>query len=303
MDNLQKLLKLPLVLEVKRIKLTKSVREELGLWGRNAISNNKKIFVYRIVYKSVGKKIVGYIVEPKKGTKLPCIIWNRGGSRDFGMMKHSYFFNDYYTIASLASRGYVVFITQYPGVDGGEGLDKMGSDDDLQSILDFYKIIKSYKRIDSTKIGMEGFSRGGMMTYMCLSKVKWIRAAVVGAASCDEINASKFRKGWDEHQKNIYGGSLAERKKRSAICWTDKFSKKTPILIMHGTSDWRVDPNCSLQMAKKLHGKIPYRLIMFEGADHGLNDFREEYQRQVFEWFDRFLKKNEKLPNIKPHGP
>ncbi len=56
-------------------------------------------------------------------------------------------------------------------------------------------------------------------------------------------------------------------------------------------------------MAKKLHGKIPYRLIMFEGADHGLNDFREEYQRQVFEWFDRFLKKNEKLPNIKPHGP
>ncbi len=101
----------------------------------------------------------------------------------------------------------------------------------------------------------------------------------------------------------MYGSSLEESKKRSAIYFADKFSKKTPILIMHGTADWRVDPKDSIKLAEKLYdNKLPYRLVMFEGADHGLREYHEESSNMLYQWFDRFLKKEDNLPNLEPHG-
>lgn len=237
-DNLNKLKKIPQIIEVKRLQLTDKIRKLLGpFWAKEADKNKNKIFVYRIIYKSKGKKIVGYIVEPRKGNNLPCIIWNRGGSRDFGSIRIGQLFGNHYTIAPLAIEDYIVIATQYPGVAGGEGIDNWGDDLGMASILDLYKILRNYKRADHTRVGMFGHSRGGCMTYMSLAKVKWIKAAVVGAAPTNEIRSSKWRKGWAEHQKRIYSSSIKEKKKRSAIFWANKINKKTPILIMHGTAD------------------------------------------------------------------
>ena len=81
-----------------------------------------------------------------------------------------------------------------------------------------------------------------------------------------------------------------------------KFSKTTPILIMHGTADWRVNPEDSLDLSKEfLKFKIPYRLIMFEGADHSISEFENTKNQMCIDWFNRFLKKGEKLPDLKPH--
>lgn len=101
----------------------------------------------------------------------------------------------------------------------------------------------------------------------------------------------------------MYGGSLAERKKRSAIYWANKLYKKTPLLIMHGTADWRVNPLDSIHLAEKLYeNQVPYRLVVFEGTDHALNENAKTAEMLTFEWFERFLKKDEKLPVLKPHG-
>jgi len=82
-----------------------------------------------------------------------------------------------------------------------------------------------------------------------------------------------------------------------------KMSKKTPCLIMHGTADWRVSPDESYNMANAFQKeKIPYRLVMFEGADHGLTEFKEESYGMIRLWFDRYLKNEEELPDLKPHG-
>ena len=141
------------------------------------------------------------------------------------------------------------------------------------------------------------------MTYMCLAKVKWIKAAVVGAGKTDEVKAPKFRKGWRETQIDLYGGSRSEQIKRSALYWPERLSKKTPLLIMHGTADWRVNPLDSIRLSQELlKHQVPFRLIMFEGGDHGLTEFKKEKNQLTFEWFDRFLKQREKLPVLKPHG-
>jgi len=48
--------------------------------------------------------------------------------------------------------------------------------------------------------------------------------------------------------------------------------------------------------------KIPYRLLMMEGADHGMTEYKSEVNKLTREWFNRFLVQNEKLPVLTPHG-
>lgn len=94
-----------------------------------------------------------------------------------------------------------------------------------------------------------------------------------------------------------------ELTKRSAIKWADKFPKDLPILMLHGNADWRVKPEQSLKLALELEKfRIPYRLIMFEGGDRGISEHRDEVNKQVLNWFDRYLKNAETLPNMKYHG-
>ncbi|MFM2357398.1 MAG: hypothetical protein RJA61_135 [Candidatus Parcubacteria bacterium] len=302
MNHSLKILKtIPLILDVKKISLHLGIREKLGdqLWEK-AVSNSKKINIYRIIYKSGGNKVVGFIIEPRKNSaKLPCIIWNRGGTGDFGSIKQGQLFLE---LGKFAKEGYLVIASNYSGSPGSEGVDDMGGKN-LINILDLYKILKIHPCVDIKRIGMYGWSRGGMMTYMCLAKVRWIKVAIIGAGPTDEIEAPQFRKGWREHQIGIYGESREEQIKRSALYWPEKFSKKTPLLMMHGTADWRVNPADSICLAEKLYkNKVPFRLVMFEGGDHGLNDFKDEVDRLEIEWFEKYLKHGEKWPSLKPHG-
>jgi len=298
-DNLEKIKKLPLILKVRKINLKEVSNAMVPEVLKKARKINAKVFAYRIVYKSQGHKVVGYIVEPRKGRKLPSVIWNRGGSVNFGAIKLEQLFTK---IADFAKHGYLTIATQYSGAGGSEGKDKFGGSE-IRDVLNLYKILKGYKRSDISKVGMYGISRGGLMVYLSLARVKWLKAAVAISAPTDQISAVKFRKGWKEHQKNMYGGRLKESKKRSPIYWTEKFHKKTPLLIMHGTADWRVNPMDSVRLAKKLYEKkVPYRLIIFEGADHAISEYLKIRNEYTFDWLDRFLKRKEKLPLLKMHG-
>ncbi len=300
-DNSKILEKIPSIIEVKRLFFTKELEGLLGpIFGEIGKQNARKLFVYKIIYRSQGHSVVGFIIEPRAGDNLPCIIFNRGGSGEFAAIKKGMLFAR--LPAELAVKGYIVIASQYSGNDGGEGKDEMGGSD-IEDVLNLQKILKKYSRANAKKIGMFGGSRGGMMTYLVLSKVSWIKAAVTVGAPTDEVRAPSFRKGWKEHQIKMFGGSQKEQIRRSALYWVDKFSKKTPLLIMHGSSDWRVNPLDSIELSQKLYKNyVPHRFVLFEGADHGLNEYLEESTEMTFAWFERFLKSEEPLPDLKPHG-
>jgi dipeptidyl aminopeptidase/acylaminoacyl peptidase len=93
-----------------------------------------------------------------------------------------------------------------------------------------------------------------------------------------------------------------ELEKRSAIKWADTFPNNVPILMMHGNADWRVKPEQSLNLALEFEkNRIPCRLIIFEGGDHGISEHKEEVNDEVLNWFDKYVKNNEPLPNMEYH--
>ena len=59
----------------------------------------------------------------------------------------------------------------------------------------------------------------------------------------------------------------------------------------------------SLELSIELYKhKIPYRLQIYEGADHGISEFRNEVNVEIIKWFDRFVKNNGNLPDLELHG-
>lgn len=260
------------------------------------------IEIYGITYLSDGLKIKGLMVKPKKAGKYPCIIYNRGGNRNFGQLLIAH---GVLTLGKIAKEGYVVIASQYRGNGGSEGKEEFGGSD-VNDVVILPEVLKEIEAADTDKIGMYGWSRGGMMTYIALTKTDKIKAAVVGGAISDLtiIDRPKMEsKVYAELIPNYQENKEAELKKRSAIFWVDKFPKNVPILMLHGSSDWRVKTTNSLRLALEFEKhRIPYRLKIYEGANHGIREFREDVNKEVMNWFNRYLKQGEELPNMEYHG-
>jgi dipeptidyl aminopeptidase/acylaminoacyl peptidase len=81
----------------------------------------------RIAYRSGGLRIVGFIYKPKHttGRKLPAIIFNRGGTADFGAIEPEELVTFYF----WAKEGFVVLASNYRGGGGSEGVDEWGGRD------------------------------------------------------------------------------------------------------------------------------------------------------------------------------
>ncbi len=136
------------------------------------------IEVYGITYLSDGLKIRGLMAKPKKG-----------GNRDFGSLVVAH---GAITLGQIAKEGYVVIASQYRGNGGSEGKEEFGGKD-VNDITILPTVLKEIQGADTEKIGMYGWSRGGMMTYIALSKMDEIKAAVVGGALSDALSMMEDR--------------------------------------------------------------------------------------------------------------
>jgi len=280
------------------------ITEEID--GEKRLKNEYKyvndLDMYGITYLSDGLKITGLVSKPKKPGNYPCIIYNRGGNRDFGNLK---VFHAAMTMGKLASEGYVVIASDYRGGKRNEGNEEFGGKD-INDVLILPEVLSTIESADTSRVGMYGWSRGGMMTYIALSQMKNLKAAVTGGAPSDltVIDRKDMEDNvYAELIPNYWENKEEELKKRSAVHFVDKFPINVPILMLHGNADWRVKSENSLKLALELEKyKIPYRLVIFEGGDHGIKEHRMEVDQQVIDWFDKYLKGNAPLPNMEPHG-
>lgn len=292
------------IIEKEKVVLGETIVERIKKADSDFALELKNIEFYRITYMSDSLKVKGFIAHPKGKGSYPCIISNRGGSGNFGKWRKM---GVVYFMGKLASWGYVVAASQYRGNDGGEGKDEFGGKD-LNDVLNLVNTLEEIDNADTSRIGIEGGSRGGMMTYLALKKSCQFKAAVVLAGAANAFQALISRPDFEEHVyskyiPNYYENKDKKLKDRSAVFWADKMCKTTPILIMHGSSDWRVTASESLELVQKLYEyKHPVRYMLFEGADHSLTEFRKRFYSEMKTFFDFYLKEGGKLPNMELHG-
>ncbi len=259
--------------------------EQRGFRIKSQFENG--IDCHRIVYLSDGLRVVGYVVKPSRmKSRLPVLLFNRGGGLEYGNITKE---NLTY-LAFLASKGYVLIASQYRGNSGGEGREEFGGKD-VDDVLNLIPLAKSLSFTDPDRIGMLGFSRGGMMTYLAIKEGAPIRAAAVVGGLCDL--GRFFQEAGKDRMKHAIrqwvGPDIEEYRKRSACEWPERIS--VPVLILHGEEDRLVDASQAKELGRKLEalGK-PHQLVIIPKGDHGLNNFRTQRDQLILEWFEKYLK-------------
>ncbi len=259
--------------------------------------------VRSITYASDGLKVRGYLATPKSPGPHPAVIFNRGGNREFGAFDDE---GAVHVLATLASWGYVAIASQYRGNDGGGGQEEFGGAD-VDDVLNLIPVLEHLPEVDAGRIGMIGWSRGGMMTYLALARTDRIRAAVIGGGIADVGALIRDRPEMEQELRELVPDFEVDRETqlvaRSAIRWPEKLNVGTPLLLLHGTSDWRVAPEQSLDMAAALLAKKrAFRLILYEGGDHMLTEYRPEVEKVERAWLDFYVRDLKAHPSLEPHG-
>lgn len=277
-----------MIFEINEIRLPKKQLVLLHKgWGKDISENT---ITSRIKYLLDGIEIEGYISKPLEfKSKLPVIIWNRGGNRNSGKIDD---FLASGVLGEIASWGYFVIASNYRENDqfGGE---------DVNDILNLIDIIDDFPEAESNLIGMEGWSRGGMMMYLCLTKTNRIKCAVAVSAVANLERTLSINTGLKKFVTELtqsYSKEIKEEfiKKRSAVEFYEEINPNTPTLFIHGNSDDKVSYLDSEDMYERLMNKntgTDYKLVLIENGDHYLSRNKEPVKVLRKDWFDKYLKR------------
>ena len=146
------LIKSELFSDYKNTPIYSKISEEVNgkvVW-KEEFKYIDEIEIYKITYLSDGYKINGLLIKPKKKGKYPCIIYNRGGNREFGSLKIA---TGIITLGQIAKEGYVLIASQYRGNEGSEGKEEFGGSD-VNDVTILTEVLKEVEDADAENIGI-----------------------------------------------------------------------------------------------------------------------------------------------------
>jgi dipeptidyl aminopeptidase/acylaminoacyl peptidase len=246
-----------------------------------AINEQSKVRVCKYDYLAGGKKMEGFTIRPLADGKYPGLVLLSGleGARTlitFGSI--------------LAGRGFACLAISEPGYGKSEGKrDFMGP----ASIEAFAAGFKKFRRepfVDAEKMGVFGYSRGGMAASLLTIKLgRAVKAAVFGAGVYDLKKAYDGTK-FDGIRENIRAEAGLTAKafnERSSVLRADRLH--TPVLIIHGQGDENVPTDQALLLRDRLTElKKDFEILIL--ADHKHGQFKGNFISPVIDFFDRKLK-------------
>lgn len=251
-------------------------------------AENSAVEVRRIVYRSEGLRVTGILATPRALTPgaHPIIVYNRGGNREFGKLTLPQIGR---TLMPLAQAGALVFASNYRGNDGGEGREEFGGAD-VADVLTLLDIARAHPAWDGRNAYMIGHSRGGMMTYLAIKAGARLNAAVAIAAPSDLFASGQERPEIEErvHRALIPGEGDARKeayRARSALYWPQRLT--TPLLLLHGDMDDRVDAGHTLRLGAALaHAGMPHETVIYPNGNHALVRHWPQAMERMQGWMD-----------------
>lgn len=249
-----------------------------------------------------GTRVDGLITLPDKaGTKrpYPLLLWIHGGPQ--GQSAHG--FSPMRQL--FAARGYAVLNVNYRGSDG-RGIAYQKAIWANWGVLEVQDVEACVNKVihdglvDPKRMGVGGWSYGGIMTDFMIASTNEFKAASAGAGTGDPLQLY----GVDEYvnQYNFeLGPPWKNLKKYIKIGYPFLHANRihTPTLFMGGTSDFNVPLVAGEQMYEALQTlHVPSALIVYPQQFHEFTRptyIRDRYQ-YWFNWYDKWvLGKNVKL--------
>ena len=243
-----------------------------------------------------GTVVNSLLIKPaglKEGQKSPLLLIIHGGPN--GQDEHVFDFDNQF----FAAQGYVVLNVNYRGSSGrGSSFQKAiyaewghKEVDDLIGAVD--EVIRR-GIADPERLGIGGWSYGGILTDSTIAVDGRFKAAVSGAGSALQLSMYGTDQYVFQYENEIglpWKNLDPWIKVSAAFMRVDRI--RTPTLFMCGEKDFNVPIAGSEQMYQALKSRgIDTQLIVYPGQFHGLtvpSYLRDRLERRLA-WYDKYLK-------------
>jgi dipeptidyl aminopeptidase/acylaminoacyl peptidase len=243
-----------------------------------------------------GAEVHGLIVKPAAyapGKRCPMLLRIHGGPN--GQDEWSFSFEREF----FAANGYVVLAVNYRGSSGrGSAFQKaIFADWGHKEVLDLLGAVDQSVAMgvaDPARLGIGGWSYGGILTDYSIATDTRFKAAISGAGSALQLS--------------MYGGDqyIRQYEEEIGVPWKalDAWLRisypffhadriRTPTLFMGGEKDFNVPVIGGEQMYQALKSLgVPTELVVYPGQFHGITTpsyVRDRYERYLA-WYDKYLK-------------
>ncbi len=283
--------------------LSREGRLERMTTSNPALANARLARQEVVEYRSRdGLALEGILVRPldeEPGKRYPLLLIVHGGPE-------SHYSNGWLTGYALpgqmaAARGFAVFHPNYRGSTGrGVEFSKLSQGEpagaEFDDLVDGVDHLIEIGLVDRDRVGVTGGSYGGYATAWCSTRYsERFAAGVMFVGISDKISKVGTTDIPDEefhvHARKRIWEDWQFFLERSPIYHAEK--ARTPLLILHGKDDPRVNPGQSRELYRhlKLHGRSPVRLVFYPGEGHGNRKAasRLDYSLRMMQWFEHFL--------------
>ncbi|MEE4279925.1 MAG: S9 family peptidase, partial [Halieaceae bacterium] len=237
-----------------------------------------------------GTEVEGFVFTPpdyQSGQRYPTILRIHGGP----VSQYDFSFNDEAQL--LAAHGFVVVICN-PRGSSGYGQDfsaalfaRWGEPDfeDVMAAVD-YAVALGYA--DAERLGVGGWSYGGILTNYVITKTDRFARAITGASEVNYI-ANYGHDHYQYHWEQELGLPWENKEAWERISpWEDVDRISTPTLVIGGREDWNVPIQNSEQLYQALKRRgVDTQLVVYPDESHDISrpSFRKDRWERYLDWY------------------
>ena len=244
-------------------------------------------------------EVHGLIVKPPTftaGRRYPALLRIHGGpnSQD----EHSFNFER----ELFAANGYVVVAVNYRGSNGrGNAYQKaIFADWGNKEVLDLLGAMDYVEKlgfVDPDRLGIGGWSYGGILTNYTIATDGRFKAATSGAGSSNQISmygTDQYIQQYEQELGPPWKSQDLWVKLSYPFFHADRI--KTPTLFLGGERDFNVPLLGSEQMYQALKSLgVASELVIYPGQRHGISTptYRVDRLERYLAWYEKYLKPSE----------
>ena len=280
--------------------------EQLTFTNKALLAKLRLAEIENIHYRSKdGTEIEGFIYQPpafNREMRYPTLLRIHGGP----ISQFDFSFN--FEAQLFAANGYVVVMVNPRGSSGyGQKFSMelfrawgIPDFDDVMAGVD-HAIAKGYS--DPGRLGVGGWSYGGILTNYVITKTGRFQGAISGASEVllvANYGHDHYQRWWEQE----FGLPWEDREiyeKLSAFNYVENVT--TPTLIMGGENDWNVPIQNSEQLYQALKRLgVETQLVVYPGEFHGIRkpSYQKDRYQRYLDWYARYVKGEKPKPATTP---
>ncbi len=245
-----------------------------------------------------GTEIEGFIYTPpdfETGLRYPTLLRIHGGP----VSQYDFAFN--FEAQLFAANGYVVVMSNPRGSSGyGQdfslGIYRDWGNKDFEDVMAGVDFAITQGYADPERLGVGGWSYGGILTNYVITKTDRFAAAITGASEVlyvTNYGHDHYQLQWEQEM----GLPWENRELWERLSPFNQVEKiVTPTLIMGGEKDWNVPIINSEQLYQALRrlGRTT-QLVVYPGEHHGIRapSYQKDRLERYLVWYDRFVKREQ----------